>query len=457
MIANAAQPVDRYADRLMPRDENAERALLGSMLISGESMVEAAELVPPDAFASPKHAAVWCAFVRVSRAGSPADTTLIESELIAAGELEAVGGIAFLLELAESVPTAGNWRWYGKCVLAARRRRRLIEAAEIAKRAAYEGGDLDAAIDELAAELGSLQAVTRPRPERVGKILPRVLDEIFDGETAGVATGLREVDVIMSRMRPGQQIIVGGQTSMGKSSFATTVALKVAESGAPVFYVSCEMSKEELTKRLISARSGVAVSRMDHPGKRDAEAIAAATNEIDSLPLDLHFVPGVKLPQLCADVKAWAGKNSGGLLVVDYLQLVRDPGHRIREAEVAAVSRGLKALAGEAGVIVLAASQLSRDVDRRESRLPTLSDLRESGAIEQDADVVLLLYREDAVKWKDPDYVLNGEAKVLVAKQRNGATGLALLRWDPERMLFLSGGGVRCSAPARVELGEIPV
>ena len=443
MISPRETPVDRYADQMLPRDLDAERALLGSMLLSKESMVEAAELVPAEAFSIPKHATLWAAFIRATRAGSPADIALLQSELIAAGELEAVGGIDVLVELAESVPTAAHWSWYAKCVLSAHRRRLLIDAADQAKRTAYEGGSVDAAIDTLSAELGALQAVERKRPEPIGKVLPRGVDEIFAGESTGIPTGLHELDQILSPMRPGQQIVVGGSTSMGKSAFCMTLALHAADAGTPVLYVSCEMSTDELAKRLLAARSGVPVSRIERPNERDTRAVAQAMGTLDTILMQLHYGPGATLGQLSAIAKTWAGKNPGGLLVVDYLQLVREPGHRIREAEVAAVSRGLKALAGEIGAVVIAASQLSREVDRRESRLPSLSDLRESGAIEQDADVVMLLYREDAVRWKEPEYVPNGEAKVLVAKQRNGATGLALLRWDSARMMFLSRNDTR--------------
>ncbi len=458
MTTASSAASDRYAERMLPRDVDAERSLLGAMLLSGESMVEAAAVVPAEAFSAPRHAVIWEAFLRTTQAGSPADVALVQSALIAMGELESIGGMGTLIELAEIVPAAVNWRWYARCVLLAHRRRLLIEAADNAKRTAYDGGDVDAAIDTLSAELGALQSIERRRPEPVGKVLPRVLDEIFSEEPTGIATGLRELDATMQPMRPGQQIIIGATTGMGKSSLAMTIALRIADSGGAALFVSCEMRTEELTRRLIAARTGLSTSRLERPSSADAKAIAAASGSIDALPLSLHYAPGIALTQLAGDVKTWAGKHPGGLVVVDYLQLVRDPGHRSRETEVAAVSRGLKALAGEAGVIMLACSQLNREVNHRASALPTLSDLRDSGAIEQDADVVLLLHREDALRWKDPDYVCNGQAKVLVAKQRNGATGLALLRWDACRMLFLSGGSARpTAAPKQVELGEIPV
>ncbi len=452
MIAQALrlQP-DPADDRRLPHDADAERALLGSMLLSNDAMGEAAELVSAEAFAEPRHAEIWAAFIRANRAGSPADIALIAAELNACGKLEQVGGLDALVELAESVPTAANWRWYARAVMLAYWRRRLICAAHDAMCAGFAGEDISATIDALAAELGALQAVEKRQPERVKSILPRVLDEIFSAEATGGRTfGLAELDAIVSPMRPGQLHIVGASTRMGKTALALTIAGNLARSEVPSLVVSLEMSIEELAKRLIAAESRVPVCAMIHPSKRDTEAIALATGRVETMPIDLHYAPGATVSAIANVVKTWAGRTGGGLVVVDYLQLMRDPGHRVREAEVAACSRGLKALAGEAGVTIIAPSQLNREIDRRDSRLPRLSDLRESGAIEQDADVVMLLHRNDAVRWTERDYIPDHLAQVLIAKQRNGATGLAVLGWDGASMTFHSRGpGASDSAPSR--------
>lgn len=455
MIARSTIPTaDPYADQLLPRDLDSERALLGSMLLSGDAMTEAAGMVPAEAFSVECHSKVWEAFIRTNRAGSPADLTLVQAELLAAGELGSVGGLDALITLAESVPSAANWRWYARCVLLAHRRRMLIEAAENAKRSAFDGGDVDEAIDTLSGELGTLQAIQKRRPERIKTIIPRILDEIYrDGSPSGIPFGLNEIDRIVSPMRPGQLLIVGASTGMGKTALALTIIADLLRRGVPSLIISLEMGVDELGKRLIARESGVPVRALERPNKRDGEAIARAMGCIESLPLDLQYAPGATICAVAATIKTWAGRSGGGVAVVDYLQLMRDPGHRVREAEVAACSRGLKALAGEAGVTIIAPSQLNRETDRRDSRRPRLSDLRESGAIEQDADVVLLLHRDDAVHWTDPEYVKTHEAQVLIAKQRNGPTGLAILRWDAARMTFVS----REPATASADVEEIPI
>jgi len=432
--------------RQPPHNLDAERSALGGVLVKPSAFDEMATILTADDFMLPAHHEIFEAMLALDQRRVPIDVISLGDELKNRGSLGRLeGGQAYLIELANSVPTAENITHYARLVQEKATLRRLIGAcAEIQSRAYGEFGDYEEFLDE--AERMVFQVAQKNRRENarpIGEIIPEVLEAIsFRGaekkEITGVPTGFHKLDEITAGFQPENLIIVAARPGVGKTSWALNVASHAALiHRIPVLIFSLEMSKNELMERLLAGEARVDSSRMRR-GLMDAGdwrgKIYPAGNRIAQAPMLIDDSPAVNILELRAkarrfrsDVRYFPARKDGppplGLVVIDYLQLASGLGGRkdeSREREIAEISRGLKALAKELHIPILAVSQLNRSVEKREDKTPQLSDLRESGAIEQDADIILFIHRDEMYNAEGGG---RGKALLKIGKNRAGPTG----------------------------------
>jgi replicative DNA helicase len=427
-----------------PHNLTAEESLLGAMLLSRDAISVAAELASADDFYKPAHAHIFEAVTTLDNAGDPADVVTVADWLTRHELIDAIGGPATLINLQAGTPAIGNAAHYARIVVEHATLRRLIGAAgEIAELAKSQPDDVAAAVDQ-AEQL--LFRITDPRRavtgiglrDALGEVRDRLADRIATGGgTRGSPSGFYDLDRLIYGHEPGQLTIVGARPSMGKSSFAGALAANAAHEGHPVLVFSAEMTHEELTERFMAAESGVDLDRLKLGTvvEKDWPAIGAAVTRLSDTPIEIVDASTVTLMTIRSlarrATRRW-GRTP--LIIVDYLQLMT-PLHRSenRNLEVSELSRGLTRLAGDLDAPVIALSQLTRNLEQRRDKRPILSDLRDSGAVEQDADKVLLLYRDEVYDPTSPD---KGIMEVHVAKHRNGPTGVARLAYMPHRSQF---------------------
>ncbi len=438
--------------RVPPHSTEAERSVLGTILaLPGVLPDVLARGLAPGDFYAPRWGAAFAAILALDSRGEAIDTVTVGAELASGAYGDAVPDLADLTAEVRDVPSLAHAETYaGRVVDDARLRRVIAACAEITE-AAY-GPDARADVDTFGdtAEV-SLHAATErrgasPGPAPLTEVLDAAIGELRSrsaGERVGVLTGFVDLDRLTGGFRPGQLIVLGARPSMGKSALALDVALHVARTVGPALFVSAEMGALELGSRVL-AGGGVASDRLlaGRLDDRDFARLETRRAELSGVPLLIDESPGTTILAIRARARRQAARGGLALVVVDYLQLVgaERRGTR-REVEVAEISRGLKALARELRVPVLAVAQLNRAVELRPSKRPLLADLRESGQLEQDADLVLLLHRAAV-------YDLNADplsAELIVAKHRNGPTGLVPLVWLSARMSFVN------AAPAGVQ------
>jgi replicative DNA helicase len=412
-----------------PQDLAAEASVLGGMMLSAEAITDVMEVLAPGDYYRPAHEVIHRAILDLFSRGEPADPITVTAELTRRGEIGQVGGPGYVHGLCSSVPTAANAEYYAEIVHERAVLRRLAEAGT---RIAQMGYAAQGEVPEVvAAAQAALAAVEDSRAEehvvRVADSLPDTLtmmEQMGRGGVQGVPTGLKDLDSLTGGLQPGQLVIVAARPSVGKSTLALDFCRSAAvERGIPTVYFSLEMGRHELTMRLLSAEAKVGLQRI-RTGELDEEAwqrLAAATEKVTSAPLAIDDSTSQAALEIRAKARREQQRRGLGLVVVDYLQLMQNGGRRTenRQAEVSEISRNMKLLAKELGVPVVALSQLNRGPEQRMDKRPLLSDLRESGSLEQDADAVILLHREDAYEKESPRA---GEADLIVAKHRNGPT-----------------------------------
>jgi len=420
--------------------------VLGSILIDRDAIVRVMSFLRPEDFYRGTHSQIYAACLDLFERREPVDFVTLTEELQRRGRLEQVGGQAYLASLSNIVPTSVNVEYYGRIVARAATLRRLIDAAgQIAALAYSHEGDAEEAIDKAEQVLfGLLQR----RSERGFIPLKEVLEKYFDqieylyqhheqGYTIGVPTGFRELDALTGGLQRSDLIILAARPSVGKSSLALNIAQNAALlHQIPVAIFSLEMSREQLVQRLISAEAEVDSHRLRTGQIEEPEwtKIARAVGVLAEAPIFVDDTPNISGLELRAKARRLQAEQEIGLVVLDYLQLMQGRRAENRVQEISEISRSLKALARELNVPVLALSQLSRAVENRPSHVPVLSDLRESGSIEQDADVVLFIYREEMYNPNTPE---KGLAKVIIAKHRNGPTGEITLRFINRQTRFV--------------------
>jgi len=429
-------------DRTLPHNLDAERSVLGAIIVHNEAYDEASELVTPGDFYRDAHARIFSAITRLMARRIAVDFVILKEELARVGELESVGGPSYISELADGMPRSTNVKFYAGIVREKATKRRVIKVANNLLTKAYEDEEDPAALIDMA-ERGLLdvseQAVPGdlvPASEIVRSIIP-VLERINEAKRAitGLASGFSRLDYYTRGMQPGNLIILGGRTSQGKSSIAAQVAMHVAQT-SPVAFFSVEMSQQEHAFRTIGMIAGVDghLLQTGQLNMFDLERVGPALQAFSDRQFWLDESSTISALQIRSKARRLKAKHGLGLIVVDYLQILQHPRAESQEQRVATTGRMLKAIARELRVPVLALCQLSRAVENRPDQRPRLSDLRESGSLEQDADVVLLLYRPEP---KDDGVVTEIKpSELIVSKQRNGPRTSIEMRWIGEQYRF---------------------
>jgi replicative DNA helicase len=423
--------IDDNLRRVPPQNLEAESSVLGGILLENDAVNLVLELLRAEDFYRESHRKIFRAMIELSNRNEPVDVITLSECLTGRGELEAVGGSAYLASLNDFVPTAANISYYARIVREKSILRHLINAATEVATKGYEGRDN---VEEL---LDSAEKVifdiTEQRIKssfvKIGDMMKdsiKMVEKLFERKTmiTGVPTGFKDLDTKTAGLQPSDLIIVAARPGMGKTAFSLNVASHAAFSGYGVAVFSLEMAKEQLALRLLCSEARVDNSkvRTGYLSDRDFPKLATAAGKLHDALIYIDDTPAISILDLRAKARRLARDRDKklGLIIVDYLQLMRGTGAaQNREQEISEISRSLKALAKELRVPVLAISQLNRRVEDRNDKTPQLSDLRESGAIEQDADVIAFIYREAAYNPKSDD----NTATITIAKQRNGPTG----------------------------------
>ena len=416
---------------VQPHSEEAELAVLGSMLSSKEAVSKSIQWLTPDVFYKDAHGKIFSAMELLFDKGEPVDTVSVIDLLKKNKELESVGGTYFVTGLVESVPTAAHVERYSKIVMEKALLRSLITLSHTIAKEAYE--DSQDVADILDTVEQSIFSITQNRLKggftQINDIVVAALEKLeliraSGGSVIGVPSGLLDLDDITSGFQDGDLIIIAGRPGMGKTALALSMIRNAAlEADVGVGMFSLEMANHQLAMRLLCAEARVD-SHFVRTGKLPAKLwknLGLSAGDLEKAPIYLDDSPALTVLELRAKARRLKAEHNIGMIVVDYLQLMQGPrGVESRQQEISVISRSLKALAKELSIPVVALSQLSRAVEQRAEHKPQLSDLRESGAIEQDADVVIFLYRPWVYSQEDED---EGKAEIIVAKQRNGPTG----------------------------------
>lgn len=426
-----------------PQNLEAEVSLLGAILLDKEAIIKVADVVSPGDFYKNAHQTIFEAMIALYEKREPIDIITLTNELEEKKKLDLVGGSTYITSLASSVPSAAHVVNYAKIVADKAVLRRLIHAsAEIADIAMSEKDEISNVLDEseqliFKVSQKHLKENFIPIKDVLAESFDRI-DELHKDKSTirGVPTGFKDLDNILAGLQPSDLVILAARPSMGKTSLALNMAQSVAtHEGIPVAVFSLEMSKEQLVDRLICNEAGIDSwkLRTGNLDDDDFPKIGQAMAALSEAPLYIDDSSGVNVLEMRTKARRLQAEHGLGLIVVDYIQLIQGRNQANRVEEVSEISRSLKGLARELNVPVMALSQLSRAVENRPSRIPQLADLRESGSIEQDADVVIFIYREDY-------YEQNSERKniadILIRKHRNGPTGQIELFFRAEQMKF---------------------
>lgn len=424
--------------RIPPHSDEAERSVIGALLIDREAIPRVVDFLRPEHFYNDAHARIFRAALDLYELGSPADLVTLSEKLKEHKALTKVGGSAYLTQLASSVPTAANVEHYGRILQSLFIKRELIRLGSMLTELAFdESREASEALDRAEQQLFSLsqkhlQRVFMPIRDALAESFDR-LDELHKvGEgLRGVPTGFSDLDDTLAGMQDSNLLVLAGRPGLGKTALALNIAQHVAvEEKIPVGFFSLEMSKEELVDRLLVAQADIDAWRLK-TGKLtsdDFEKLSDAMGVLAEAPLFVDDTPGLSVLEMRTKARRLMSDVGLKLLLVDYLQLAVGRNLENRVQEVTEISQGLKNLARELKIPILAMSQLSRAVERRGSKQPQLADLRESGAIEQDADVVMFLYRDDEEDLEN--------MKLWIAKHRNGPLRIIDLRFKGDRIRF---------------------
>ena len=426
--SNRAKNNPAEFERTPPQDVIAEQSVLGGMLLSKDAISDVVEILRERDFYRPAHELIYDAIIDLYGRGEPADPVTVAAELTKRGDLVRAGGAPYLHTLISSVPTAANAGYYAKIIRERAIMRRLVEAGTKIVQLGYtDEGEVDDAVDQAQAEV---YAVTERREAedyvQLSELLPAAYDEIEKISSGvvgeGVKTGFKDLDALTNGFHPGNMIVLAARPAVGKSTLGLDIAryASIHKRETSVIF-SLEMSRSEITMRMLSAEARVPLNniRSGQLGEEEWAKMARRMGEISDAPLFIDDSPNLSLMEIRAKARRLKQRHNLKLIVIDYLQLMTS-GKRVenRQQEVSEFSRQLKLLAKELNVPVVAISQLNRSPEQRSDKKPMLSDLRESGSIEQDADVVILLHREDLYDSQNR----SGEADLIVAKHRNGPT-----------------------------------
>jgi replicative DNA helicase len=439
-----------FADRRPPYSLEAEMSVLGGMFIDADAVVKAVELLDDSMFYRESHRRLFRAMVRMWQTGEVIDVITLSEFLKNANDFEAIGGSPYLSQLLDAVPTAANIEYHARIVREKAILRRLIEAATgIIQSTFDQQGEVEAILDEAEQKIFQIaQTQDRKGFVWIKELLWPAMEQIEllsqnSSSITGIPTGFADLDTMTAGFQKGDLIIIAARPSMGKTAFILNIAQHAAITAqSSVAFFSLEMSKESLVQRMLTSEARVDATRVRTGRLRDDDypRLAQAAGLLNTAPIYIDDTPAISILEMRAKARRLkSDRNDLSMIIVDYLQLMQAGGKvESRQQEVSEISRGLKALAKELQVPVVALSQLSRAVESRPDKRPMMSDLRESGAIEQDADVIMFLYRPEYYLGpvdKDGNS-LEGRAEVIVGKQRNGATGSIPLMFQKEFTRF---------------------
>jgi replicative DNA helicase len=424
--------------KMQPHSIEAEQSVLGGLLLSAEAWDAVAETVSPSDFYRPDHRLIFKQIAKLADAAEPVDVITVADKLEASGELDAAGGLNYLAELAKNTPSASNIRAYGQVVNERASLRKLIEAAQDIAESGFnpEGRTSDELIDEAERLIMKIseQGPKAGGPQEVNPLLQTALariEELFNsgGDITGLSTGFTDLDKMTSGLQPSDLVIVAGRPSMGKTSFAMNlVENAILAQDKPILVFSMEMPAEQLVIRILSSVGKIDQTRIRN-GKLEQEdwpKLSAAVGKLKDVPLLIDDTAALTPTELRSRARRVHREHGQlGMIMVDYMQLMQIAGSSEgRTAEISEISRNLKAIAKEFNCPMVALSQLNRSLEQRPNKRPVNSDLRESGAIEQDADVIMFIYRDEVYNEDSPD---KGTAEIIIGKQRNGPIGTARL------------------------------
>ncbi|TQR20038.1 replicative DNA helicase [Psychrobacillus vulpis] len=439
---------DPLLDRVPPHNQEAEQSVIGAIFLEPQALITAAEIIMPEDFYRVAHQKIFQTMLRLSDQGKAIDVVTITEELSAKKELEDVGGISYISEIANAVPTAANIGHYAKIVEEKSVLRRLIRVATTIVEDGFTREDeVEALLSE--AERKMMEVASRKNAGDF-KHIKDVLVETYDnieklhtrkGDVTGIPTGFRDLDRITAGFQRNDLIIVAARPSVGKTAFALNVAQNVAtKTDENVAIFSLEMGAEQLVMRMICAEGNIdaQVLRTGSLTTEDWRKLTMAMGSLSNAGIYIDDTPGIRVNEIRAKCRRLKQESGLGMILIDYLQLIQGSGgsgQANRQQEVSEISRSLKGLARELKVPVIALSQLSRGVEQRQDKRPMMSDLRESGSIEQDADIVSFLYRED---YYDKETENQNMIEIIIAKQRNGPTGTVTLAFVKEFNKFVN-------------------
>lgn len=430
--------------RILPHSIEAEQSVVGAMIMDREAIVVASELIMGDDFYNKQYGILFEAMVELHEEGSPVDLVTLQNRLREKDVPPEISSLEFVRELITAVPTSANIKYYANIVAEKATLRKLIRLNEEIANTCYAGKEpLEVILEETEKKVFNL--VQRRNTEDFVPIRQVVMNAIEKielaaknkGAVTGIPTGFLDLDYRTAGMQPSDLVLIAARPSMGKTAFVLNIAQHVAfKENQTVAIFSLEMSKEQLVNRLFSLESRVDAQHLRTGSLSDAEweSLIESAGVIGKSNLIIDDTPGISIAELRSKCRKYKLEHDLKMIIIDYLQLMSGSGRSdSRQQEISDISRSLKALARELSVPVMALSQLSRAVEQRPDHRPMLSDLRESGAIEQDADVVMFIYRDD---YYNKDTELKGIAEIIIAKQRNGPIGTINLVWLPEYTKF---------------------
>lgn len=446
-MVRRAMAADESPRKVPPHSIEAEESVIGGVLLDNAALDRALEILAPEDFYREAHRKIMRAIIDLNARNEPVDLITLTDSLKGRNELQEVGGAAYLAELAERVPTAANVAYYARIVKEKAILRQLIQTTtDIALRSYEPQADVERFLDEAEHRMYEIaERKARPSFFRLSEIVVesmKAVEQLYERRemVTGVPTGFLDLDRLTAGLQPSDLVIVAGRPSMGKTAFALNLAQYAAlEAGTGAAIFSLEMSKEQLVLRMLCSEAKVDLSKMraGYAAERDYPRLAIAAERLSEAPIYIDDTPALSILELRAKARRLKRDREAklGLIIVDYLQLMRGPDTESREQEISAISRSLKALAKELNLPVVALSQLNRQVEQRSEKKPVMADLRESGAIEQDADLIMFLYRP----WiYDPKGHDEHEAEVIIGKQRNGPVGTVPLAFFSEYTRFES-------------------
>ncbi len=437
-------------ERTPPQDIEAERSVLGGMMLSKDALADVSEILRAEDFYRPAHTTIFNTILDLFARGEPADAIMVSSELARHGELDRVGGRTYIHDLVSSVPTAANAAFYAQIVREQAQLRSLVEVGTRIVQLGYntEVGDVTELLNMAQSEV---YAMTDSRLTSdyasLREVVPGLLEELEanadrDGGLAGLATGFTDLDDVLNGLRSNQMIIVAARPGMGKTTIAMDFCRNIAiRQRKPVAFFSLEMNRNELVMRLLAAESEVFLNKLikGDLSAQDWERISRTFERISEAPLIVDDSPNLTMMEIRSKARRMRQQHKIELIVIDYLQLLTSGGRspESRQQEVSEFSRAIKLLAKELEIPIIAIAQLNRETERRESKRPQVSDLRESGSLEQDADVVLLIHRPA----QGEETMDVPPAEVIIGKHRSGPTGAIELAFQGHYARFSNFGG----------------